>query len=124
MSTVLVAEDDPDLRHLVSAKLHGSGYDVIETADGAVLAAIRRDHPDLVLLDLRRPRLEALDLLRRLRADPDTARLPVIVLAAHHRTLAAELAGAAGETHCLVKPFSPRELVRRIEEALTLVGGR
>jgi two-component system phosphate regulon response regulator PhoB len=124
MSTVLLAEDDPDLRQLVSAKLHGSGYEVIETADSGALAAIRRDHPDLVLLDLRLPGLEALDVLRRLRADPDTARLPVIVLTAHHRALDAELGGAAGATDYLVKPFSPRELVRRVEDALTRVGGR
>jgi two-component system phosphate regulon response regulator PhoB len=73
MSTVLLAEDDPDIRHLVSAKLLRSGFDVIETADGAeALAAIRRRRPDLVLIDLRMPRLEGLEVLRELRADPGT----------------------------------------------------
>jgi len=124
MSTVLLAEDDPDLRHLVSTKLHGSGFDVIETADRDALAAIRREHPDLVLLDVRRPGLEALDVLRRLRADPDTARLPVIVLTARPRSVDDALGEAAGATDYLIKPFSPRELVRRIEDALTRVGGR
>ena len=120
MSTVLLAEDDPDLRHLVSAKLHGSGFDVIETADRDALVTIRREHPDVVLLDLRRPGLETLEVLRRLRADPDTAALPVIVLTARPRSLDE----AAGTTDYLLKPFSPSELVRRIEDALTRVGGR
>jgi two-component system phosphate regulon response regulator PhoB len=120
MSTVLLAEDDPDIRHLVSAKLLRSGFDVIETADGAeALAAIRRRRPDLVLIDLRMPRLEGLEVLRELRADPGTARLPVIVLTARTRGLDAQLGYAAGATDYIVKPFSPRELVRRVEDVLT-----
>ncbi|MFI6070707.1 response regulator transcription factor [Actinoplanes sp. NPDC051343] len=123
MSTVLLAEDDPDIRHLVSAKLLRSGFDVIETADGAeALAAIRRRRPDLVLIDLRMPRLEGLEVLRELRADPGTARLPVIVLTARTRGLDAQLGYAAGATDYIVKPFSPRELVRRVEDVLTRAG--
>jgi two-component system phosphate regulon response regulator PhoB len=123
MSTVLLAEDDPDIRHLVSAKLLRSGFDVIETADVAeALAAIRRRRPDLVLIDLRMPRLEGLEVLRELRADPGTARLPVIVLTARPRGLDAQLGYAAGATDYIVKPFSPRELVRRVEDVLTRAG--
>jgi DNA-binding response OmpR family regulator len=125
MSTVLLSEGDPDIRHLVSSELLRSGFDVLETeGDDETLAAIRRAHPDLVLLDLRRPRLEGLEVLRELRADPGTARLPVIVLTARPGPLDVELSHAAGATDYLVKPFSPGELVRRIEDALTRVGGR
>jgi len=112
MSTVLLAEDDPDIRHLVSAELVRHGFDVIETGDDDALAAIRREGPDLVLLDLRRPGLEGLEVIRELRADPGTAGLPVIVLAAH-----AEAFGLDG-TECVVKPFRPQDLVRRVESAL------
>jgi two-component system phosphate regulon response regulator PhoB len=123
MSTILLAEDDPDIRHLVSTKLRRSGFDVVETTDGSeALAAARRSHPDLVLLDVRMPRLSGLDVLRELRADPGTARLPIIVLTARTRAVEVELGYAAGATDYIVKPFSPRELVSRVEAALTRVG--
>jgi two-component system phosphate regulon response regulator PhoB len=123
VSTVLLAEDDPDIRHLISAKLRASGYEVIETADGAeALDAARRGHPDLILLDVRMPRLDGLAVLRELRADPGSARLPILLLTAHTRPLDLELGYAAGATGYIVKPFSPRELVLRVEETLTRVG--
>jgi two-component system phosphate regulon response regulator PhoB len=123
MSTVLLAEDDPDIRHLVSARLRRSGFEVVETGDGdAALAATRRSRPDLVLLDLRMPRLDGLDVLRALRADPATARLPVLILTARTRPLDVEPGRDAGVTGYIVKPFSPGELVRRVEETLTRVG--
>ncbi len=125
MSTVLLAEDDPDIRHLISTKLRRSGFDVIETVDGAeALAAARRDHPDLILLDVRMPRLSGFEVLRELRADPGTAALPILILTARTRAVDVELAYAAGATDYIIKPFSPRELVRRVEEALTRVPGR
>ena len=125
MSTVLLAEDDPDIRHLVSAKLRRSGFDVIETVDGAdALAAARRHRPDLVLLDLRMPRLDGLEVLRELRADPATARLPIVVLTARTRSLDVELGYATGAIDYVLKPFSPADLVRRVEAALTRVAGR
>jgi two-component system phosphate regulon response regulator PhoB len=125
MSTILLAEDDPDIRHLVSTKLRRSGFDVVETADGVeALDAARRAHPDLILLDVRMPRLGGFEVLRELRADPGTAGLPILILTARARAVDVELAYAAGATDYIVKPFSPRELVRRVEEALTRVAGR
>jgi two-component system, OmpR family, phosphate regulon response regulator PhoB len=125
MSTILLAEDDPDIRHLVTAKLSRSGFEVIETGDGAeALAAVRRHHPDLVLLDLRMPRLDGIEVLRALRADPATARLPILILTARAHPLDVERGEEAGATDYILKPFSPRELVRRIEDALTRVGSR
>ena len=122
MSTVLLAEDDPDIRHLISVKLRRSGFDVVETVDGAeALAAARRSRPDLGLLDLQKPQQDNHETHRELRADPGNDRLPILILTARNRPVAAELRGA---TDYIVKPFSPRELVRRVEEALTAVGSR
>jgi two-component system phosphate regulon response regulator PhoB len=119
MSTILLAEDDPDIRHLVTYKLTRSGFDVVEVADGrAALAAARADPPDLVLLDLRMPHLSGLEVCRELRAGSRTAAVPIIILSARSRPQDVEQAFAAGATDYVVKPFSPRELVRRVESVL------
>jgi two-component system, OmpR family, phosphate regulon response regulator PhoB len=122
MSTILLVEDDPDIRHLVSYKLTRGGHDVTETDDGAgALAAARKSVPDLVILDVRMPRMSGLDVCRELRADPRTAHLPIIMLTARARPQDLEQAYAAGATGYIVKPFSPRELLEQVESELARV---
>ena len=122
MATILLAEDDPDILHLVAFKLRGAGFDVIETTDGsAALEAARRQAPDLALLDVRMPRLDGLTVCRELRAGPRTAGIPIIMLTAKTRQQDRECAYAAGATDYVVKPFSPRDLLRRVEDALARV---
>jgi two-component system phosphate regulon response regulator PhoB len=124
VSTILLAEDDPDIRHLVAYKLQRSGFDVVEAADGfAALQAARRAAPDLVLLDVRMPELNGLDVCRELRAAAGTTDVPIIILTARSRPQDLEQAYAAGATDYIVKPFSPRELVHRVEAELARVGG-
>lgn len=78
---VLLAEDDGFLRKAASVALRRQGYEVITAADGhEALEAARRDRPDIILLDLIMPRLQGFDVLRALKADPETADIPVIVL--------------------------------------------
>ena len=122
MSTILLVEDDPDIRHLVSYKLTKGGFDVIETADGfTALGHARKSPPDLVILDVRMPRMSGLELCRELRAAPRTADVPIIMLTARARPQDLEQAYAAGATDYVVKPFSPRDLQHRVEAALTRV---
>jgi two-component system phosphate regulon response regulator PhoB len=122
MSTVLLVEDDPDIRHLVSYKLTRGGFDVVEAADGfAGLHAARESRPDLVILDVRMPRLSGLEVCRELRAAPGTATVPIIMLTARARPQDVEQAYAAGATEYVVKPFSPRVLLERVESALQKV---
>ena len=122
MSTVLLVEDDPDIRHLVSYKLTKGGFDVIEAADGfAGLQAARQSPPDLVILDVRMPRMSGLEVCRELRAAPGTATVPIIMLTARARPQDLEQAYAAGATEYVVKPFSPRVLLERVESALQKV---
>lgn len=124
MSTILLAEDDPDIRRLIADKLQATGFAVLEAGDGlAALAAARRAVPDLVLLDMRMPLLNGLDVCRELRTDPHTADIPIIMVTAHSQSPDIEQAYAAGATDYLVKPFSPRELVRRVEAALAQAAG-
>jgi two-component system, OmpR family, phosphate regulon response regulator PhoB len=122
MSTVLLVEDDPDIRHLVSYKLTKSGFDVVEAADGlAAMQAARQKAPDLVILDVRMPRMSGLDVCRELRAGPLTGTVPIIMLTARARPQDLEQAYAAGATDYVVKPFSPRVLLQHVESALEKV---
>jgi two-component system, OmpR family, phosphate regulon response regulator PhoB len=122
MSTVLLVEDDPDIRHLVAYKLTRGGLGVTEVDTGAAaLAAARRETPDLVILDVRMPRMSGLEVCRELREDPRTALVPIIMLTARARPQDLEQAYAAGATDYVVKPFSPRQLLERVESALARV---
>jgi two-component system phosphate regulon response regulator PhoB len=124
VSTILLVEDDPDIRELVAYKLTRGGFKVVEAADGpAALQAARERPPDAVILDIRLPRLSGIEVCRELRAAPATAAVPIIMLTGAVRLQELEQAYAAGATDYLVKPFSPRELQRRVEAALVGVGG-
>jgi two-component system phosphate regulon response regulator PhoB len=124
VSTILLVEDDPDIRELVAYKLTRGGFEVVEAADGpAALQAARERPPDAVILDIRLPRLSGIEVCRELRAAPATAAVPIIMLTGAVRLQELEQAYAAGATDYLVKPFSPRELQRRVEAALVGVGG-
>lgn len=119
MSTVLLVEDDPDIRHLVAYKLTKGGFDVVEAADGfTALQAARQKAPDLVILDIRMPRMSGLEVCRELRAGPLTGDVPIIMLTARARPQDLEQAYAAGATDYVVKPFSPRILLQHVESAL------
>jgi DNA-binding response OmpR family regulator len=117
--SVLVVDDDPDLRELVAMKLIYAGFAVAtaDTGDGA-LAAVAEHSPDLIVLEAMMPGTDGLAVCRRLRDDPATATLPIIMLTARsHAALVLE-GFAAGATSYLTKPFSPRELVEEIESLL------
>lgn len=116
---VLVADDDSDIRELVTYRLTRSGYDVIGAADGEEafeLAASRE--PDLCVLDVMMPKLDGLELTRRLRALPATAATPVILLTARSQEDDVARGFDAGADDYLRKPFSPDELGARVRAIL------
>jgi DNA-binding response OmpR family regulator len=117
---VLIVDDDPDIRALVTYRLTASGYDVIAAGDGeAGLAAAREHAPDLVLVDWMMPRLTGVELCSRLRADPATAGIPVVLLTARTDDVAMRSGWEAGVDEYITKPFSPRELAARVDEILS-----
>ncbi|SDQ68818.1 response regulator transcription factor [Quadrisphaera sp. DSM 44207] len=123
MTTVLVADDDADIRELVAFKLSQSGYEVVPVPDGvAALDAVRDHRPDLVVLDLMMPGLSGLDVCAELRRAPETASLPVIVLTAKAQEHDVAIGFATGADDYVVKPFSPRELVSRVQAVLARAG--
>ena len=116
---VLVADDDPDILLLVGLRLERAGYEVVTAKDGvAALEAIDGLTPDIAVVDVMMPRMDGHELVRRLREREDTRELPILVLtAAVHDRVAAESAAAGANAH-MRKPFSPRELVTKLDEML------
>jgi diguanylate cyclase (GGDEF)-like protein/PAS domain S-box-containing protein len=117
---ILIADDNPDMRDCLRQFLAES-YDVITVADGeAALAAVLEQRPDLVLTDVIMPRLNGLDLLRRLRADKHACTIPVVLLSARSGEDARIEGLEAGADEYLIKPFNSRELLTRVQSELRL----
>ncbi|MDP9792294.1 DNA-binding response OmpR family regulator [Catenuloplanes nepalensis] len=120
MTAVLIADDDADIRDLVAFKLEQVGYDVIAVEDGqSALEAARRDQPALAVLDVSMPGLSGIDVCRMLRADQATAGMLIVILTARVQEQDIEGGFGAGADDYVTKPFSPRELVSRIQSLLT-----
>lgn len=118
---VLVADDNLDMREYLSNLLSGSGYEVSGVGDGAqALEAIRVQLPDLVISDVMMPKLDGLQLLASLRADPRTAALPVLLLSARAGQEASIEGLLAGADDYLVKPFAAAELLARVRANVEL----
>jgi two-component system, OmpR family, response regulator MtrA len=115
MTTVLVVDDDPDVCDLVTFKLRKSGYEVRRATDGEeARSAVAAELPDIVLLDVMMPGPTGLEVLEGWRSEPGTASLPVILLTALAQESDVERGFALGADDYIVKPFSPRELARRV----------
>lgn len=118
-ATVLVAEDDDDIRALVVYRLERSGYEVVQALDGEEALRLVAEHtPDLAILDVMMPKLDGYEVTRRLRSDPSTSRLPVILLTARSQEADVNEGFAAGADDYLRKPFSPDELRARVQAIL------
>ncbi|WP_414696893.1 ATP-binding protein, partial [Paraburkholderia sp.] len=119
-SHVLLADDNADMRAYVQ-RLLGRSYNVEVVADGrAALDAIRQRRPDLLVTDIMMPRLDGFGLIRAIREDPALSDLPIIALSARAGEEASVEGLAAGADDYLVKPFSARELVARVDSALAM----
>jgi DNA-binding response OmpR family regulator len=129
VTTVLVADDDPDIRELVELKLSSAGYDVLTVGDGrAALDALLTRPLDLAVLDVMMPMLSGTDVLRALRersSDGAPAVWPtkVILLTAKAQEADVEAGFALGADDYVVKPFSPRELLSRVQAVLGRTSG-
>ncbi len=116
---ILVVDDDEDIARFVEFNLRLHGFEVIIAGDGQeALDLIGRQRPDLAVVDLMMPRVDGLELTRRLRADPMTTALPVIMLTAKGMTQDKVNGLSAGADDYLVKPFDTAELLARVTSTL------
>jgi len=118
---VIIADDEPSVRLLVQATIGADDYNVVEACDGDEAWALIQEHrPSLVLLDVRMPGRTGLDILRDIRSDPSLVGTKVILLTASARESDVATGLVAGADFYLTKPFSPRDLLSRLDEALML----
>ena len=123
MKKILVVDDKPEVVELVSATLEGEGYQIICAFDGEeALQKINKEKPDLVLLDVRMPKMTGLEVLAKVKKDPQTKDIPIIMLTAKGQQLDKDEGIRLGAEDYIIKPFSPSHLLRKIEEILAGVG--
>lgn len=118
-ATVLVVEDDADIREVQEYNLQREGYDVLTAGDGdEALETVRERRPDLVLLDLMLPGMDGVEVCREMRASESTESIPVIMVTAKDTESDVVLGLGVGADDYLTKPFSPRELLARVKAVL------
>lgn len=116
---ILVADDDRDVRLVLIAILEAAGYEATEAANGIeALHMVGADRPDLILLDLSMPKLDGMETIRRLKADPQTAGIPVVMVTASGDEDMARQAVAAGAFAYVVKPWDNNQIEKTVEAAL------
>ena len=116
MRTVLVVDDEPHIRAVLRGYLEADGYRVLEASTGEdALDLVRRETPDLVLLDVMLPGIDGLEVLRRLRT---TSQIAVVLVTARAEEVDTLIGLAVGADDYVTKPFSPREVVARVSAVL------
>ena len=121
LRTVVIADDESSMRLLVHATIESDDYRVIEACDGVeAWALIQKHKPSLVLLDVQMPGQNGLEVLRLIKADPNLTETRVILLTARAQEADIEAGLIGGADFYLTKPFSPLDLLTRVDEALQL----
>jgi CheY-like chemotaxis protein len=116
---IVVADDDGDILDLVSLTLERAGHVVHRARDGEeALELVRRERPDVAVLDVAMPKLDGLELTRRLRGDPETQTTRIVLLTARVQEADFEEGRDAGAHDYVGKPFSPQELQQRVAALL------
>ena len=119
MQCVLAVDDSASIRSLVTYVLEQAGFDVVVVEDGQeALEYAQQNKVDLVLTDINMPRLDGIDLIKKLRELPDYEFVPMLVLTTESGTDKKLEGKAAGATGWIVKPFDPAQLVTTIEKVL------
>jgi len=118
-SKVLVADDEIHIIHVVAIKLRNNGYEVIAANNGAEAYDLAcREKPDIVVTDYQMPVMTGIELIGKLREDERTKEIPVVLLTARSFAVSQEQQESLGVASCLSKPFSPKELLKTIQDIL------
>ena len=123
MAKILVADDERDIRELIGFTLRYAGFEVVLTADG--YEAIERtplEQPDLILLDVRMPKMTGYEVCRQLKEDPVTSAIPIVFLSAKGQEGEIKQGLDSGAVEYIVKPFAPDDLTSQVRDILRRMG--
>ncbi|MCJ7585659.1 MAG: response regulator [Anaerolineales bacterium] len=119
MTKILIAEDERDIRELITYTLQFAGYEVVSAGDGEEAVQLTlQEKPDLVLLDVRMPRMNGYEACKAIKADEKTKGIPVVFLSAKGQEAEIQAGMQAGAVEYMVKPFSPDQLTARVKVVL------
>ena len=123
MAKILIAEDEPDIRDLVAFTLRFAGHEVTPTSNGEeAFQQASVVMPDLILMDVRMPKMTGYEACRAMKADPALKDIPVVFLSAKGQDTEIQTGMEVGAEEYLLKPFAPDQLSQRIKEILSKFG--
>ncbi len=116
---ILAVDDEPHILKLVAFSLKAKGFEVLEATDGlSAVAVAEAEKPDLILMDVMMPALDGYEACRRIKANPATADIPVVMLTAKAQVAEQKTGLDAGALDYICKPFTPKDLVAQVESLL------
>jgi len=119
MAKILVADDERDIRDLIAFTLKFSGHEVVTASNGEEAYELTiKELPDLVLTDVRMPKMNGYEACKRIKAEPATRQIPVVFLSAKGQESEIQSGLEAGGVEYLLKPFAPDQLMRKVSEIL------
>lgn len=125
MTKILIAEDERDIRELVNFSLQFGGFTVVQAANGAeAVEQAQKELPDLILMDVRMPKMTGYEACRQMKSMPDVRDIPVVFLSAKGQETEIQTGLEAGAEEYILKPFAPDELVKQVQVVLARVATR
>jgi DNA-binding response OmpR family regulator len=120
MRKILIAEDERDILDLIMFTLQFGGYDVVPTSNGEdALEMVHKEQPDLILLDVRMPRMSGYEVCKRIKAKDDTRNIPVVFLSAKGQEAEVLTGYEMGAVDYILKPFAPDQLLESLDNIFT-----
>ena len=125
MAKILIAEDERDIRELVNFSLQFGGFTVVQAANGAeAVEQAQKELPDLILMDVRMPKMTGYEACRQMKSMPELRDIPVVFLSAKGQETEIQTGLEAGAEEYILKPFAPDELVKQVQAVLDRVTAR
>jgi CheY-like chemotaxis protein len=123
MAKILVAEDEPDIRELIAFTLRFAGHDVVTVGNGVeAVETAKQAQPDLILMDVRMPRMTGYEACQLIKSDLAVQHIPVVFLSAKGQDAEIRIGIEAGASDYLLKPFAPNELTEHVTQLLERFG--
>jgi CheY-like chemotaxis protein len=125
MTKILIAEDERDIRELVSFSLQFGGFTVVQAANGAeAVEQAQKELPDLILMDVRMPKMTGYEACRQMKLLPELRDVPVVFLSAKGQESEIQTGLEVGAEEYILKPFAPDDLVKQVQAVLDRVAAR